>query len=190
MDRRSALGLLAATAAVASTPDQLLTAGRSLHRRIVSGPRRVLNAQQDASLLVLTDLILPATDTPGAKAAGVNAFIDLLLADWVDPEDRDRFLKGLADVDTRARAAFGKDFIQGTTDQQTALLVALDDEAARWKASPEATRGPEPFYRTLKWATLFGYFTSETGALQEEHYAIIPGRYVPCAPADTLSPSE
>ena len=190
MDRRGALGILAATAAVASTADQLLAVGRSLHRRIVNGSRRVLNAQQDASLLVLTDLILPATDTPGAKAADVNAFIDLLLAEWVDPQERERFLKGLSDVDTRARAAFGKDFLQGTPEQQTALLVALDDEAARWKASPEATRGPEPFFRTLKWVTLFGYFTSEVGALQEEHYAIIPGRYVPCAPADTLSPTE
>ncbi len=190
MDRRSALGVLTATMAVASTPDELLSLGKSLHQRIVNGRRRVLNAQQDASLLVLTDLILPATDTPGAKAAGVNAFIDLLLAEWLDTEDRDRFLKGLGDVDTRARAAFGKDFLQGTPEQQTALLVACDDEAARWKASPEATRGPEPFYRMLKWVTLFGFFTSEVGATQEEHYAIIPGRYVPCAPADTLSPTE
>lgn len=190
MDRRNALAVLSATAAIATVPDQLLSYGRSLHRRIVDGTRRVLDAQQDATLGVLTDLILPATDTPGAKAAGVNAFIDLLLAEWVEPEDKERFLKGLADVDARARTAFGKDFLQGTADQQTALLVALDDEAARWKASPEATRGPEPFYRMLKWVTLFGYFTSEVGALQEEHYAIIPGRYVPCAPADTLAPSE
>ena len=190
MDRRSALGLLAATAAAAYAPDELLSLGRSFHRRIVDGSRRVLTALQDATLVVLTDLILPATDTPGAKAAGVNAFIDLLLAEWVDPEDKDRFLKGLADVDARAHAAFGKDFLQGTPEQQTVLLVSLDDDAARWKASPAATRGPEPFYRTLKWMTLFGYFTSEVGALQEEHYAIIPGRYVPCAPADTLSPSE
>src|SRR5215510_6646272 len=140
MDRRSALGLLAATAAAAYAPDELLSIGRSFHQRILNGTRRVLDAQQDATLLVLTDLILPATDTPGAKAAGVNAFIDLLLAEWVDAEDKDRFLKG-------------------TTEQQTALLVVLDDEAARWKASPEAKRGPEPFYRTLKWVTLFGYFT-------------------------------
>lgn len=182
--------MLAATASVAAAPDELWSLGRSLHQRIMQGTRRVLNAQQDATLAVLTDLILPATDTPGAKAADVNSFIDLLLAEWVEPEDRDRFLKGLADVDTRAHAAFGKDFIQGTPEQQTALLVVLDDEAARWKASPEAKRGPEPFYRNLKWVTLFAYFTSEVGATQEEHYAIIPGRYVPCAPADTLAPTE
>ena len=190
MDRRSAIGLLTATAAAAYAPDELLSLGRSLHQRILQGTRRVLDAQQDATLLVMTDLILPATDTPGAKDVGVNAFIDLLLAEWLDPEDRDRFLKGLSDVDARARAAFGKDFLQGTPEQQTTLLVALDDEAARWKASPEATRGPEPFYRNLKWVTLFAYFTSEVGAEKEEHYAIIPGRYVPCAPADTLSPTE
>jgi glucoside 3-dehydrogenase (cytochrome c) hitch-hiker subunit len=187
MDRRTLLRLLGATAAVATSPD-LDTLGRALHRRLGRGaPLRVLDPHQSATVVVLSDRFIPAGDTPGAKAARVNEFIDLLLAEWYETEDRDRFLAGLGDLDTRARASFGGDFVAGTAEQQDAMLVRLDDEAARWLATPSGTRGPEPFYRQMKWLTLFGYYTSEIGAVQEQHYAIIPGAYVPCAPADTAA---
>lgn len=190
MDRRSALRLMGAGAAATAGTD-LGALGRALHQQLGRGaPLRVLDPHQDATVVALCDAILPATDTPGAKAAGVNEFIDLLLAEWYDPSDRDHFVSGLADVDTRARAAFGKDFVDGTPAEQTALLIALDDAAARWNAGSRDARGPEPFYRQIKWLTLFGYYTSEIGAEQELHYAIIPGRYVPCAPADSASAPE
>jgi len=184
MDRRAALRLLAASAAAGAMPGDLTAFGRTLHERL-RGPLRVLDPHQNATVVALTDVILPATDTPGAKEARVNEFIDLLLAEWSEAEERDQFLAGLTAVDTRSRELFGKDFVEGTAHDQTALLTALDAETAQWNGKPEATRGPEPFYRRLKWVTLFGYFTSQVGAEQEAHFAIIPGRYVPCAPADT-----
>jgi len=190
MDRRSVLRFLG-VATVGATATDLEAMGRALHGRLGRGtPLRILDPHQNATVVALSDVILPATDTPGAKAALVNQFIDLLLAEWFSPEERDRVLAGLANVDARAKAAFGKDFLDGTPTEQVALLTALDDETARWNASPQATRGPEPFYHQLKWLTLFGYYTSEVGAEQEEHYAIIPGRYVPCAPADTVAAPE
>jgi hypothetical protein len=191
MDRRSLLGLLGASAAVAAAPGDLADVGRAIHRRLGGSPaRRVLDPHQDATVVALTDIILPATDTPGAKAARVNQFIDLLLAEWSEAEERDRFLAGLAAIDARAREMFGKDFVDGTPGDQTKLLTVLDNEAAQWNAKPRATRGPEPFYRRMKWLTLFGYYTSQVGAEQEAHFAIIPGRFVPCAPADSSAGSE
>jgi hypothetical protein len=191
MDRRSLLGLLGASAAIAAAPGDLADLGRALHRRLgASAGRRVLDPHQDATVVALTDVILPATDTPGAKAARVNEFIDLLLAEWSEAEERDRFLAGLAAIDTRAHEMFGKDFVDGTPRDQTGLLTVLDDETAQWNAKPAATRGPEPFYRRIKWLTLFGYYTSQVGAEQEAHFAIIPGRFVPCAPADSTAGSE
>src|SRR5262249_4295631 len=144
-----ALRLLGATAAAAALPDDLIAWGRSLHDRLDPARLAVLDPHQTATISALTDLILPATDTPGAKAAGVTEFIDLLLPEWVDPPAKDSFLAGIADVDTRARAAFGKTFVEGSAAEQTALLPAIDDETARWKDSPEYSRGPEPFYHRL-----------------------------------------
>lgn len=184
MDRRAALRLLAASAAAGAIPSDLTAFGRTLHSRL-RGPTRVLDPHQNATVVALTDMILPATDTPGAKDAQVTEFIDLLLAEWTEPDERQQFLTGLAAVDTRSREMFGKNFVDGTPRDQAALLTVLDDETAQWNSRRGATRGPEPFYRRLKWVTLFGYFTSQVGAEQEAHFAIIPARYVPCAPADT-----
>src|SRR5450432_2133799 len=39
-----------------------------------------LNEQQNETLIVLSDVIIPATDTPGAKEALVNRFVDLILS--------------------------------------------------------------------------------------------------------------
>ncbi len=39
-----------------------------------------LNANQNETLVALSDAIIPSTDTPGAKAALVNRFLDLILS--------------------------------------------------------------------------------------------------------------
>lgn len=191
MDRRAALGRLTAAAAAGAFPADLSRLGRALHARLSESPgRRVLTVDQNATVVALTDRILPATDTPGAKAAGVNEFIDLLMAEWFEAAERDQFTAGIAMIDQRSSEAFGKRFIDAAPEQQVTLLTTLDDEAARWKASPAATRGPEPFYRQIKWLTLFGYYTSQVGAEQEDHYLIVPGRYEPCAPLPLAKPPE
>jgi len=113
-----------------------------------------------------------------------------VLTGWYADQDRAAFLSGLADVDARAHAAFGKDFVDGTPADQTALLRELDDETARWNASPRKTRGPEPFFHRMKWLTVYGYYSSEAGLVKDQRFVIIPGRYVPCAPADSAATGD
>ena len=67
---------------------------------------RVLTSRQNDAVVALTELIIPETDTPGAKAARVNRFIDNVLL-RAKPEDRDEFLRGLAWMDERSRSLFG-----------------------------------------------------------------------------------
>ena len=137
MDRRAALRLLGATTAAATATD-LDALGRALHRRLGRGaPLRVLDPHQNATVIALSDVILPATDTPGAKAALVNEFIDLLLAEWYEPEDRDRILGRSGRRGHAARGPrSGRTSWTGRRPSRPALLTALDDAAARWNASP------------------------------------------------------
>jgi hypothetical protein len=81
---------------------------------------RTLNPHQDATVKAIKKLILPKADAPGATNAGVSEFIDLMLTEWYDEQDRTRFLNGLADVDLRLRtkALFGKTFVEASPDQQ------------------------------------------------------------------------
>src|SRR5436853_225628 len=120
-------------------------------------------------------MIIPTTDTPGARAAQVHRFIDLLLAEWASDDERAQFLKGLADVDARARTAFGGDFLSATDAQRGTILTQLDAEAQRG-----GERGPPPFFHLMKWVTVYGYCTSEVGATAELHYEVIPGSYDGC----------
>ena len=71
------------------------------------------------TVTTLAEHIIPETDTPGASAARVNEFIDLLLAEWCDDAERERFLRGLADVDARSLHAFGNVFVHTTPDRQS-----------------------------------------------------------------------
>ena len=186
MERREALRVLGAATAVPLVSRNLYALGRHAHDHWRAQPGfRVLDADQQALVATLTELIIPETDTPGAKAARVDQFIDVMLADWSDPDDRQRFLDGLADVDARSTAATGKPFTEATPAQQTALLTTLDDEVARLKESHQSTG--KNFFHTLKWLTLVGYYTSQIGFEQELHERIIPGTYDPCRLLDAAT---
>lgn len=135
---------------------------------------RMLTPAQSELLELLVDRIIPPTDTPGAVGAGVPGFIDKLLEDWVAPDERARFVRGLESADDATRTAHGVAFREATTAQQDALVARLDGEASQARLTGAS---PLPFFATLKEWTLVGYYTSEVGATQELRWLAAPGRY-------------
>ena len=178
---REAIGwlLLAGTAAV---PNDLLAMGRAVHKKVRAGTLRALTPQQNETVATIAELIIPKTDTPGAREAGVPAFIDVMLADWAGDDQRQMFTAGLANVDERSRTAFGKNFVSSTPDQQAEILEDLDYELARLRDTKSDTS--KNFFSAMKWLTLTGYYTSEIGATSEQHFRVVPGRYEPCYPVE------
>lgn len=123
---------------------------------------RVLTARQNTAVVMLTELIIPETGTPGAKAAGVNRFVDGVLHD-ATPADRERFVRGLSWIDERSRTLFGREFADIDSAQQTTLLTPLaDDDNTR-----DADRAGVEFFRAIKSMTITGYYTTEIGLRQE-----------------------
>jgi hypothetical protein len=147
---------------------------------------QTLTTDQAKLVGILVDRIIPTTDTPGAKDAGVVVFIDRLLDDWVQPDARGRFLTGLAAVDEQIREAHGVVFHDATQAQQNALLNRLDQEAVQ--ARRERAH-PLPFFASLKEWTLVGYYTSEVGATQELQWLAAPGRYDGDLPLEEVGPT-
>ncbi|RMH53331.1 MAG: gluconate 2-dehydrogenase subunit 3 family protein [Bacteroidetes bacterium] len=154
-----------------------------------------LTAEQNDLAAALAEAILPETDTPGARAAEVNRFIDVLVTEVLPPRTRQAMLDGLDDVDARAREAYGEAFAALAAEQQAAILDALvaDARAAApagrtfdLLSAPNGPDVPPPFFELFKAATLLGYYTSEIGATQELRYVAVPGRY----DADVPFPSE
>lgn len=159
---------------------------------------QTLTAHQNELVTTLSEHIIPATDTPGAKAAQVNRFIDLMLTDWYPDDAATHFLSELDTVDPRARQLFGTPFLEGTAEQQTNLLTAFADAArqAEESASGGGAYGntatgddaPPPFFSMLKEMTMVGYYNSEIGQNQELNYRIVPGRYDGCVPVEDVYP--
>lgn len=123
---------------------------------------RILSARQNDAVIVLTEIIIPETDTPGAKAARVNRFIDAVLQQ-APPADRDAFLRGLAWMDERSRSRSGKDIAAAPPADVTTLLTQLSNENNQ---EPTDRPGIE-FFRALKSMTIDGYYTTEIGLKQE-----------------------
>src|SRR5262249_62025623 len=99
MQRREVLKLLAtgAGAAVSGLSPAVLSIARAAQAQVGSGYKlRTLNAQQNTMVVTMTDLIIPETDTPGAKGTLVNEFIDVILTEWAHEDERKAFLDGLA----------------------------------------------------------------------------------------------
>lgn len=89
----------------------------------------VLTRRQRSLVATIADHIIPETDTPGARAVGVDAFIDRMLAVYYPEEERDLFLAGLDTVDEKAEAAHGRRFLDCTPEEQLQMIAQLDREA-------------------------------------------------------------
>lgn len=135
-----------------------------------------LSPDQQEMVTILTDLILPETDTPGAAAAGVPRFIDTMVGEAFLEPDRTRFLDGLDALGARCQDTYDTPFLESTPGQQTALLGEIDEETFG-PGAPRIDPETPTFYVMLKEMTLVGYYTSEIGATQELQINIVPGRY-------------
>jgi hypothetical protein len=190
MHRRELFRLLGAGAALPVFDSNLLAAFQAAHPKSTY-TLRTLNPHQNATVVTMIDLIIPETDTPGAKAARVNEFIDLILTDWAHDDERKNFLSGLDNVDKRSNEIFGKNFIDVTPIQQEILLRELDQHYAMDREDRIAhpyvrhTHNEQltgDFFGIVKRMTLYGYYTSEVGFTQELRKQIIPGAYHGCTP--------
>jgi len=161
----------------------------SLHARAqAAGRLRTLSEAQDATLETIAEILLPQTDTVGARAVAVNRFIDLLLSESMLEADRDRFLEGLAAIDARSQSLYGAAFVAARRVDQEALIGALDGQlpvnpltTAERAALERQPITAETGYATLKQLVVFAYFTSEPVAKGLIHSPVIPGRYDGCA---------
>ena len=129
----------------------------------------------------IADTILPETDTPGAKAAGVGPFIAVMVVDTYFEADQQIFRDGLDSLQAQCQQSYGASFLDITAAQRLELVEGLDAEQHQHMGTlgPGA---PAHYFRMMKELTLLGYFTSEIGYTQAMRYAETPGSYDPCAP--------
>jgi len=113
----------------------------------------------------LSDMIIPTDEkSPGARAAGVAAFIDGRLAESPDAEEKTRWHTGLQAVEALSQELNGKAFLQATPEQRLAVLTRM----AAKESDPKTPA--EQFFRTIKGSTIRGYYTSKIGIHTDREY--------------------
>lgn len=187
MNRREALRLLAAAGILPMAAPNLFALRKARTLLGATETPRTLNPHQFATVKTIAEMILPKTETPGAADVGATEFIDLILTEWYEAEERKTFLMGLDAVDTRSQSLFTKNFVDCTESQQSEILVELGEKMveeleARGDLHPRRARRSShiSFYPMLRNLTLTAYYTSEAGATQELQFDMIPGRFDGC----------
>jgi hypothetical protein len=162
MTRRAQLATISAVAGHALFADVLEAFARAAAAPAAGRPE-IVPAAQMPLLAEVVETILPATDTPGAKAARVHLFVDLALARCAPAAGRAAVLGALS--------ALGAAFLGAAPDARRAQLARIDAVALG----------------LLQELTVVGYFTSEIGATQALAYDPVPGGYRGCVP---LAPGQ
>lgn len=147
-----------------------------------------LSKEEGAVVDEVADLIIPRTDTPGAREVGVPAFIDVILKDVYPTEDQARFVSGLKEFDAEAQRVHGKPFLELQPAQRLSFLQQVHDAAAAAEKAQDAandvpaSKRKRPFVLMMKELTLLGFFTSQVGATQVLQYEAVPGGFQACVP--------
>ena len=123
-----------------------------------------LDEHQNETLIILSDLIIPATDTPGAKDALVNRYIDLVMAAETH-ENQKSFLGNLAYIDGESMRKYKNTFRYLSREDQDDLLhlMAYPMAGSTWTGEgPGADPGFTNFEQ-LKTHISVAYYTSQIG---------------------------
>lgn len=133
-------------------------------------------ADQIALLDEMGETILPATSTPGAKAAKIGEFMNVMVRDCYTKRDQGIFREGMERLDEQCKKDQGKAFMECSPAERTAFFTKMDakQKAYMKNKTPEQ---PSHYFRMLKELTLLGFFTSEVGATKALRYVAIPGKY-------------
>jgi hypothetical protein len=205
VSRRTAIKTLGAGAgAVALLPwlsEEGLAAFADVQRAKAAPALKVLSPAQYATVEALTEAIIPADEhSPGAKAARVADYMDLLLSEADEPL-RQQWLEGLGALEAESGKRFARPFVRLDPTQVDAIFADISryETAKAPVADPalDIPRNEEPkpkppqvdtllgdvnrhasgrktlleeFFANTKQATIHGYYTSEIGIHQELRY--------------------
>lgn len=140
------------------------------------------NRDELALIDEISEVILPATATPGARDAEVYKYVDVIIARHSDSVEQGTFRDGLAELDDACRETYGKSFLECSAEQRFEYLKTLDENAYAYM---QENRGRyRPWFSRMKELTWIGFFTSELIGENYLNYDPVPGAYQGCIPLE------
>ena len=128
-------------------------------------------ATEKEILAEFADIIIPTTATSaGAKAAGLGAFIPMIIRECYPAKMQEIFASGMQEMQAKCDTDFNKNFLSMSVEERQQLVTSLRDEAIATDKAPS-------FFLIARDLTLLGYYSSEIGCTQAREYLPVPGRY-------------
>lgn len=141
---------------------------------------KVLSVDDQSLIEEIADTLLPTTpSSPGAKAAGAGAAINLLLSDCYEPEQQKRVVNGLKEFRSMCRQRCGDNLASLPQKEREQVLREVDAEARK--------AGPTHYFGLVRELSLQAYFSSEIGMTKALRYIMVPGKWAGCVP---LAPGQ
>jgi Gluconate 2-dehydrogenase subunit 3 len=197
MERRELLKKIAILTGAAVVGGELFLTGCKTGAKADAG----FTAANISLLDEVAETIIPATSTPGAKAAKVGEFMKVMITDCYTAKEQAAFTKGITALEEASKKLNGKGFLESTAQQRHDLLVSIEKEAKDFNSKREEAEKPkreahkkeneakapkdrtyyegEPvhYYTMMKQLTLMGFFTSKTGMTETLRHVAVPGKY-------------
>lgn len=197
MDRRELLKMIAVLTGGAVIGGEVFLSGCKAGGKADAG----FTTSNIALLDEVAETIIPATATPGAKAAQLGEFMKIIVTDCYTEAQQTAFTNGIAALEKACKEANGRSFMECTPVQRHDFLVSLEKEAQAfnkkrdeddkpkreandkannslpWKDQKEFASSPSHYYTMMKQLTLWGFFTSKTGMTETLRHIPVPGKY-------------
>ena len=141
----------------------------------------------------IAEVIIPRTETPGAIDAGVPHFIEMMVGEWLNDQEKAVFTAGIQEMETAIPARYGASFQELKNNQQLEILEGMESAAreSSWYQFGNVRRdfiSDAPFICQMKELTIWGFFTSEVGSKQVLRHNPMPMRFdgdVPLLPDES-----
>jgi hypothetical protein len=124
----------------------------------------------EMALADMTETLIPATDTKGAKDVAAHRYVLRMVDDCQEKDQQQTFLKGFREVRREAEKQYHQPFEKCTRQEKEALFKDLE-------AKKGFSKDAIAFYNLMKWYTIDGYMTSQYVMTKLVIYELVPGRF-------------
>jgi gluconate 2-dehydrogenase gamma chain len=187
MNRREFLECAALLIGGVSASQMGITLTVEQQRHMAAAPNYIdrkmsyFNAAQRATLAMLTETVIPRTESPGAIDAGVPRFVELMVFEWLNEQERSLFVDGFAALMAQVQRDHQQPFEALSEKTRVNILEDLESAASdsSWYSFGEIPVyvSDAPFICQLKELTIWGFFTSEVGGTQVLRYEAMPMKF-------------
>ena len=134
-----------------------------------------IDSREEELVALLSETILPATDTPGAKDLSSHLFVLMMVDECFSREEREKFVKGLKEFRQLTKSKYDKSFRDMSATERRQFVQQIETK----EGIPEDVL---PFYAITKRLTIQSYTTSPHYVTKIQVYKLVPGKFSGCVP--------